>query len=218
MSDDIPSSAEIVKSVTEGTVAALIEPITTFLDRLVGPAADQLGGWAGDFVEIKRAMSRVRMLAKAKAQLDAAGLTPQQVPLPVLSRILESGPNEDDESMADRWAALLANAAADPARVPPSFPAILEQLSPTEAALLDAIFTEAYGTGVAVPGDKRIIDVGTLGTGLDDSQLAVATENLLRQRLCTGEQLNVPGGIVESTARVFVTDLGKAFVRQCRLH
>jgi hypothetical protein len=212
-------SVELTKAAAEGAtsgaISALIAPVSAFLGALLGEPTEQLGGWAGDILAFKRWKSRVRMLQRAEAYLEVAGLSASEVPLPVLVPLLEGGANEDDESMSDRWAALLANAAAAPDAVPPGFPAILAELSPTEAALLDAIF-EAAHTGPAESWESQLVEVRGLSMGLDDGELFLATDNLLRHRLCLAQQVNYPGTISEDPSKVVLTPLGRAFVTQCR--
>jgi hypothetical protein len=161
-------SAEIIKAVAEGsakgTIDALLQPFTAFLGKLLGPATEELGGWAGEAVAVRRARWRARVLGRAEGYLLEAGQDVHPVPRPVLLPILEAAGDEENEAMSDRWAALLANAAARPERVPPSFPWTLSQLSPQEAGLLGAIFSDAGGDR----GQRRLI-VGSVRSRLTTS-------------------------------------------------
>src|SRR5581483_8633125 len=69
----------------------------------------------------------------------AAGKAPQPVPGRLLLPILEKGSLEEDGDLQQRWAALLANSAAQPENVLPAFVSILAELSPVEAALLERL-------------------------------------------------------------------------------
>jgi hypothetical protein len=66
------------------------------------------------------------------------------VPLKILHPLIENCSLEKDDSLQEKWAALLANAAnpAPPNLVLPAFAEILKQLSPIEAALLERIYSE----------------------------------------------------------------------------
>jgi hypothetical protein len=64
--------------------------------------------------------------------------------LKTLLPILESASLEDDEDLHDRWANLLANAAAFDGRVHPSFTQILQGLTGSEAKFLDAIYERIF--------------------------------------------------------------------------
>jgi hypothetical protein len=83
--------------------------------------------------------------------LEEAGLRPHEVSLKALAPLLEgcsleSDPDEstdprDAQRMYERWAALLANAAAgdEGAEVLPSFPRLLAELVTTEARMLEML-------------------------------------------------------------------------------
>ena len=77
----------------------------------------------------------------------AAGFEPRQIPIKALFPLLDGASLEDDDSMQDRWAALIANAANPAASVDvkPAFAGILKSLSPQEAGLLSAIYDTAVG-------------------------------------------------------------------------
>jgi len=88
------------------------------------------------------------MLTTAEGFLAARGIDPQHVPAKILFPLLDYGSREDpdDAEMVTRWAALLANAAAGDgagAAVLPSFPRILSELSPEEAAILDLLYRDS---------------------------------------------------------------------------
>ncbi len=126
-----------------------------------------------------------------------------------------SGQPQDDDAMADRWAALLANASGWPGRVPPSFPSILRDMSPPEAALLDGIYNDSH-TADGVPLPHHDVSVGYLESSLDTDQRAVAVDNLIRLGLCVPKRPTTPGGVGEVRTSVMLTDLGRALVTQCR--
>lgn len=126
--------------------------------------------------------AQIRLLERAQDHLREAGRDPREVEWNVLFPLLDAGSLEEDPDMADRWAALLANA-ADPgtSEVTPSFPEILKQLTTTEARVLDG----AFGM-LAHPGREDAIIHGArirLALDLDDTTYALAMENLYRQRL-----------------------------------
>lgn len=201
--------AELIKAGVEGAfsgaVQALVEPISGFLGKLFGPGAEQLGGWAGDVIAYRRWQTRVKIMLKAQALLDAAGLEAHEVPRPVLMPILEAAGDEEDQSMADRWAALLANAASGvPEQVPPRFPAILRELSSDEAQLLDAMYDKT---------SIRTLDLANeLGLG---SRWPVVFDGLVANRLAVHPY---KAGPVASEDRTLLglTALGRAFVAACR--
>jgi abortive infection alpha-like protein len=207
-----------------------------FAEQITGSGRKELGAWFGDHVRLRRFKSQLKIIKQAQKMADEAGFDPQVVNLKLLVPLLESGSleDEDDESMAERWAALLANAANPDAgaAVPPSFPDVLRQLGPTEAAILDLVF-ERWGdrpreewasSGIVTSKAAEVLGIapGTLAVA-PPGTLAVAIDNLYRLRLCA------PPGIslsftdrpndrfpVVNADMVCLTDFGHAFVLACR--
>ena len=129
--------------------------------------------------------------------------------------------------MSDRWAALLANAANggdDSQEVLPSFPEILRQLAPKDAALLDAVYDvvvsfpkeQWMGTGANLSEAQIVI-------GFTEYELAVSRVNLIRLGLCAD-----PASGLDFTAAdhrypvvnsniLCLTEFGHAFVSACRI-
>jgi hypothetical protein len=108
-----------------------------FLGKFVGPTAEHYG---------KLALERAQQLgAKATALLAQVGREPQPVEPKLLLPLVQAASLETDEMLAEKWAALLANA-ADPAgerTITPAYTDILRQLTSHEVRLLDMLFDEA---------------------------------------------------------------------------
>jgi hypothetical protein len=76
-----------------------------------------------------------------------AGFTPQAVPPKILFPLLEGASFEEDEGLHDMWAALLANAAsASGENVRPGFIALLREMAPDEAKLLNWLYDTLENT------------------------------------------------------------------------
>jgi hypothetical protein len=72
------------------------------------------------------------------------GREPQPVEPKILLPLVQAASLEADETLVEKWAALLANA-ADPtqkAKVQPSFVEAVRQLTPADAQLLEFIYAE----------------------------------------------------------------------------
>jgi len=104
------------------------------------PAREALGLLA-DRIRGRRARTQIKVLQKTMAALSEANLPVGAVPAKTLVPLLEFSSLEDpgDEAMINRWANLLAHAAAGTSgvAVPPSFPDVLRQLEPVEAQFLE---------------------------------------------------------------------------------
>src|SRR5690242_15661976 len=104
---------EIIKQIPAiakgvGAVAASI-PFTAIVKRMLGPAADELAEMWRDQVRMYRYERQVKLLGKVEKIAKEAGFTAQAVPPKILFPLLEGASFEDDETLHDMWAALLAN-------------------------------------------------------------------------------------------------------------
>jgi len=211
-----------------------------FLEKIAGPPAKEIGGLLADKVRYLRFKNRIKILQKAQEFLREKGISPSRVSLKILLPILNEGWLEEEESMRDKRAALLANAANPGSRglVPPSFPEILKELSPQEALILDYIIQKA--TEEAYLQGKHMLehDVTTRETckwpvsaselkeelELSDSDFEIAIDNLRRLGLCSVPPKPVPTTYdaiqptdeVHPVGEVRLTPLGIAFIDACR--
>ena len=80
------------------------------------------------------------ILAMVDSIFQKLGSRASAAPLKTLVQVSQYASLEQDEHLQNCWAALLANSALDHARVLPSYPEILRQLSVIEAKFLAAIY------------------------------------------------------------------------------
>lgn len=132
----IPEMVSVAKGA--GALAAAI-PFTAIVKRMLGPAADELAEMWRDQVRLYRYDRQLKCVQKAERMAQEAGFTPQAVPPKILFPLLEGASFEENEDLHTMWAALLANAASseNAGKVEASFIAILKQMSPEEAQLLN---------------------------------------------------------------------------------
>ena len=164
---------------------------------------------------------------------------PQSVKPKLLVHLVQAAP-ETDESLSDKWAALLANAAdpAQRAKVQPSFITILRDLSALDAHVLQTIATASQGEAAEMRpylyshATRVQREVGE-GDGPPTSAFGIAVDNLMRLGLCEGRGttrlLGQPnntlailiGGHSDTLAegpgkdRFAITDLDLAFLAAC---
>jgi hypothetical protein len=132
------------KLVKAGVEAAL-KPFADLLDKLAGPAAEEIGLTLKDHVQVFRLKRRIRLLARAKEMLLEANIEPGQVPFKLLLPMIENASIEEDDDLQDRWAAMLANSAAGTNRgsgIEPAFPPILKELGIEDVKFLDELYQE----------------------------------------------------------------------------
>lgn len=167
-------------------------------------------------------------MQRAEELLREAGLSKptRAIPLKLAIPLLEAAALEDDDYLQDLWARLLVNAANGRSHVnlQRAYIAILEQLTPSEAAILQMIYSLPYDEtrhkGVVVGGLPVSVSVGKddgeEGALLEPSgEVKLALANLARLG-CIIIQKSWGGG--EIYKQVNPTLLGKSFVEACTLH
>src|SRR5690348_12015925 len=128
-------------SIAAGAVGvAAFEAVREFFKRIGGKLGDDVGEVVRAYTTF-RLKNLTRQLERASEMLGAAGYEPCAVPPRMLTRWIEHASVEDDETLSERWAALLANAAiaTDDESVPPIFATILSELTPFAARILDSL-------------------------------------------------------------------------------
>jgi hypothetical protein len=129
------------------TIEALLKPYTDLIERLFGGAVDFVGGMLEDAVRERRQRRTAKVLAKLQAAIEDAKIETQPIPDSIWIPALQEASLQDDETLQERWAWLLANA-SDPDRrnlVEPAFLGILKELSPREVRFLDVLVGEMSG-------------------------------------------------------------------------
>jgi hypothetical protein len=189
------------------TIGESIEPLAE-ASGVLGPVKE-LSEWVSSFIHYRRMPFLAKQVHRAAEKIRSKRLPPAAVSDKLLRALLEGGSMEDDGSMQERWANLLANAATESAaEVHPAFPEILRQMQPDEAAILDALAEAAIQDGA-----RAFVRINNV--------IEASRENLKRLGLVEvttyTEDVNpafAPGGFTQTSIRV--TDLGLAFVIACR--
>ncbi len=195
-----------------------------FTEKLFGPALDEWGSLLADSVRWRRFQKQVHTLKRANEMLQAAHIDPQPVLLKTLVPLLEGASLEEDESLQEKWAALLANAASGRmnAAQMPSFSQILKEVSSVEAEMLDAIFF-AYNNRSERPAPPFAFwidmkDIGKEEIILVDDEFELLKENLLRLGLLGGNsgaiQVLSDGKQVGNISNLSI--LGRYFMQACQ--
>jgi len=170
-------------------------------------------------------------LEKAQALLDERGIDVQPVALKYLVPWFDGASLEDenDDDMVLRWATLLANAAAGEhgSEVSPSYIAILRELTPPEAALVDWLHQPYLDRGLnSTSANGRGVQEILHRLDYEDNPraFAVLAENTMRLGLCAtawkSGGANLGGAAADMlpvTERLLPTQLGLAFVRACTI-
>jgi hypothetical protein len=163
-------------------VAAGSGLVVPFVNKVLEKSAQRLGGHVDEHL--------ATLFTRAHEHLAATGREAQSVEPKLLKAVVENAPYETDPTLADYWAALLANA-ADPAQrvvVQLGFAEVLRQLTPTDAAVIDWLYQQ-----VSIPTAEDLeyalpevqMANASIALNLTTNELATSTDNLLRLRLCT---------------------------------
>jgi hypothetical protein len=135
----------------------------------------------------------------------------------LLFPIVEASSIEDDETLQEMWAGLLATASQKTDSVSPSFAETLKQLTPDEARYIDKI----YGNRTN-PNNPHRLPVGSqlqfgLFTERAGAPKSVSVETYERLGIIGREYgLTRDGGESEVGSLLRFTKYGKAFLEACR--
>lgn len=226
----VSETAKAVQEVAKTTGKAIDagQKFGGFISRYVAGPIEQGMGIFEDKLKYMRWERQVRLMQRAEQLLLEAGLTrpTRAIPLKLAVPLLEAASLEDDDYMQDLWARLLVNAAnvASHVSLRRAYIAVLEQLTPLEAFILQKIYSLPYDetrhNGVEVGNLPDEVAVGK-DDGKDDSlrdppeEMRLALANLARLG-CIVIQKSWGGG--ELFKKVNPTLLGKSFVEACTLH
>lgn len=123
-----------------------LEPVKGLVQRVAGPLGDEVGESLALIARPYRIKLSLKMFHKTQRMLSEAGIAPQSVPPRLFLPMLEAASIENDEELHTKWSALLANAAASPGKVHPSYIEILKQLTPDDARFLDKLYIATNAT------------------------------------------------------------------------
>lgn len=167
-------------------VASIYGVAKPFLAKILGPGAEEIGEIGRDYIKGKRAKNIERTLADADKLLAEVGREPQEVSLSVAVPLLEAASLQDEPSLAEKWAALLANS-ADPAQkthIQPGFVEVLRQLTPTDARVLELVATIEMQPKQLMAGYHAISHLNEKLVSVSRAELQIIAGNLTRLGLC----------------------------------
>lgn len=141
MNDD---EKELVKIGAE----AAVRPFGDLLQRLFGGAVDEIGGMWQDSLRLRRVKRLSKIYRKVQMIVDTEKFEPRRLPEALSLPLLQAASLQEDESLQEKWAALLASA-ANPGQplVPTAYVEILAQLTSREIYILDRLLREFLSKG-----------------------------------------------------------------------
>lgn len=170
-------------------IPALLDTTRVFAEKIFGPAAEEAGELLRDHIRGFRFRNQAAIIERARQFAESSGRDVGRVPIRTLAPLLDAAGFEDEPSIQELWAALLASASTDavPGATRPAFVEVLKQVSPTEVAILERYFVR-YGIPRAPTHSvSRRQVVGELSERFGRPEVDVGTSNLLRLGLITAE-------------------------------
>lgn len=199
------------------------ETIAKFFSGIVPDAIKNGAGILNDNVRYWRFSNQIKIIEKTQKLIEDSKLEKKFIPLKVLAPIIEHSSLEEDPTVQEKWANMLANAATGKQEVSPNYAAILNELSSIEVFILDKIYNNAsqetdYKKRKLIQFDK--LQLKNL-LKIDEKKSDLIVENLFRLNL-----LQTPGSrgasmgnypLALRTNEIFeFTTLGYEFVKACR--
>jgi len=204
------------KEILKAGADAAIKPFSNLLEKLFGGCVEEIGGMWQDELKVRRLHRRLKLYKRVQRMIADAGIEPKRIPENIWMPVLQAASAQDDETLQEKWAALLTNAsvAESDNEVLPSFPEILKQLTPVEAKLLDAVYDE---TVESAQGLKEAIQEGTLASAAPVTLGNLERLGLLNRHMQdTGFTSDLKFHTFGPTNHLFVSSFGRAFIRACR--
>jgi Abortive infection alpha len=189
------------KEATEGLSAGAkaLEHVADFFNKLAGPMAEELGSMFGDKVREYRVKNWIKVQARVEKMLQDAGYAPKPIPPRLFVPLLDGASLENNDTLQQHWAALIANASMKESAVLPGFIQVITQLSPLEAQILNLLQSTLWiDSGmppheVLIPEPKRFkewlpdVDIGFIfrdfeRLGLIRMEYALAKKRVIAPR------------------------------------
>ena len=109
----------------EGEFELELQELTDFFSTITPEFVRQGGGILTDWARYWKWQNLIKIVKRSEKFIKENKLKKHNVPLKLLIPLLEKSTMEEEESMQDKWAALLARAISGDKRVKPNFVSIL---------------------------------------------------------------------------------------------
>ena len=146
MDETIKEAAKATQEIAKTSSVAIkaTERLGSFLSKLIGEPAEIAIGVLSDRLKFMRWERQLRLAEKIEEIISERNLNGKTIPVPpkLAIPIIENATLEDDDSLQDIWANLLATAMSPkrPAKIKSSFIEIVKQLDPEDAKILKKVY------------------------------------------------------------------------------
>lgn len=208
-------------NIKSSTVEAGLDLVKDFLNRVIGPSADEFGLMMSDNLKMRRFKNQLKNLNRAQEICAEQNISTKQISLKALFPYLEGVSLEEDSHLQEMWANLFVNYVDSEKNLTLAvYPEVLKQLSTNEAKILQ--YSLKNGPGSLY----RFYD---FNTGPYDGPMPYTDEeivNLMRLSLLEDEveyKLPKPDKygfgkddiVVKKRLRYKITEFGKEFLSAC---
>lgn len=224
----VQESAKAVQEVakTTGKALEIAEKAGPFINQVFGPLVENAVGIVSDRLRYYRLVQLYRLADKTKRQLAERGVSEARpVPPKLAVPLLESATIEDDDTLHDLWACLLANF-MDPnyrGSRKRSFVTILQDLEPLDAMVLNLLHQTAVQKQVDIEHTlfPRQGICNTLNISVEDCEISLL--NLMRHGCVAPGVMQSEGVTIgkhpissyKGTEQVKFTALGRDLAQAC---
>ena len=123
----------------------ILDKTEKLMSKLFGPSVNEFGELFADNVKFRRLKNQVKILNKTRVLLEKNGLETRELNLKTTTNLIEKSSVEEDETLQDKWANLIANIVTSPENgLEPRLINTLSSLSSLEAKILDFINEDFY--------------------------------------------------------------------------
>lgn len=191
--DELETIKEVAKAI--GTTVEALQRLGGFLAQVFGPAFKELGGMASDWARYIRLKNVLTIQDKCDAIIRRRMIEGKTVPIPSRFAIplIQSASEEDNETIQNMWAGLIANWMDPGKKFSPRkiFIQILSSLEPLDANILQFFPTQGWKVFREVPGGG--ITLSKLQTELKatEEEIQMSLQNLARLGCVMAKQGNV---------------------------
>lgn len=192
--------------ITSTTVEKGLDMIKGFVKKLTGGSIEEAGLLFADKIRLRRLSNQIKILNKAKLIAQNNNIDVKQINLKILVPLLDYCSLEEEETLQEKWANLIANY-ADAKNIYEStiFPYILSQLSTNEILILEDIYRDDMSSAMLNKIDyNNLIRLGILEKQLPIPKL----KNLLMSGHAEIEY-------DKNNVQYEITDLGSEFIFCC---
>ena len=221
MEEEAKAAQEIAK--TTGKAIDAAQSVGGFLAKYINGPLEQGIGIFEDKLKYMRWERQVRLMQRADELLKSRGLDvpTRPVPMKIAIPIMQGGTLEEDDSLQDLWAMLLANAgnANSGIDVRRTFLSILEDLSSEDAVVLKKIYAvslEDAPRGIWTKDLPERVLLEDPGNDTVDIRLSPQVQMIIRNLVRLGlvdTPMTYGGG--HFLGCVYTTVLGKEFMKAC---